>query len=211
MTTDRQQFTVSMRFLHWLMAAMVLTMLGIGVAMVVSLADYHRLVSIHRPLGIMILILVVIRFVNRRFSTLPPFSPAMSSQERFVASVSEMLLYTLFFVQPLVGWGMLSAARYPIALFGSLSFPHPSAQRDVVRGVVENAHGARLPLIPRVHRPFWSCTVSHADRARSVVQPHGAVESPRDLGGFRQTTRRLGSGPFREARPWWGWPRGSVQ
>src|SRR6202022_5050021 len=85
-TTDRQEFTASMRFLHWLMAAMVLTMLGIGIAMVASIADYHRLVSIHRPLGILILILVVIRFVNRRFSTLPPFPASMSSQERFVAS-----------------------------------------------------------------------------------------------------------------------------
>ena len=43
MTTEPQQFPVSMRFLHWFMAAMVLTMLGIGVAMVASLADYHRL------------------------------------------------------------------------------------------------------------------------------------------------------------------------
>ncbi len=31
----------------------------------VSLDRYHVLVSIHRPLGITILILVVIRFVNR--------------------------------------------------------------------------------------------------------------------------------------------------
>jgi len=120
MTTGRQQFTGSMRFLHWLTAAMVLTMLGIGVAMVASLGDYHSLVSIHRPLGIMILIMVVIRFVNRLFSTLPPFPATMSPQERFVASASEMLMYTLLFVQPLVGWGMLSAARYPIVMFGSL-------------------------------------------------------------------------------------------
>ena len=40
-----------MRFLHWLMAAMVLTMLGIGVAMVVSLADYHRLDIDPSPVG----------------------------------------------------------------------------------------------------------------------------------------------------------------
>jgi len=119
-TTDRQQFTGSMRFLHWLMAAMVLTMLGIGVAMVASLGDYHRLVSIHRPLGILILILVVIRFVNRCLTSLPAFPATMSSQERFAAHASEVLLYTLLFVQPLVGWGMLSAARYPIVLFGSL-------------------------------------------------------------------------------------------
>jgi cytochrome b561 len=119
-TTDRQQFTASMRFLHWLMAAMVLAMLSIGIAMVASLGDYHRLVSIHRPLGILILILVVIRFVNRRLSSLPPFPATMSPQERFAASASEALLYTLLLVQPLVGWGMLSAARYPIVLFGSL-------------------------------------------------------------------------------------------
>jgi cytochrome b561 len=123
MNTVRQQFTTSMRFLHWLMAALVLTMLGIGVAMVASISDYHRLVSIHRPLGILILILVVIRFVNRRFSTLPPFPPSMSSHERSVASASELLLYTLLFVQPLVGWGMLSAARYPIVMFGSVHLP----------------------------------------------------------------------------------------
>jgi cytochrome b561 len=109
-----------MRFLHWLMAVLVLTMLGIGIAMVASLGDYHSLVSIHRPLGIAILILVVIRFVNRQFSTLPPFPPTMSSQERFVAHASEVLLYTSLFVLPLVGWGMLSAARYPIVMFGSL-------------------------------------------------------------------------------------------
>jgi cytochrome b561 len=109
-----------MRFLHWLMAAMVLTMLGIGIAMVASLGGYHSLVSIHRPLGISILILVVIRWVNRRLHSLPPFPPTMSPQERVAAHASEVLLYTLLFLEPLVGWGMLSAARYPIVLFGSL-------------------------------------------------------------------------------------------
>jgi cytochrome b561 len=119
-TTARQQFNGSMRLLHWLMAALVLTMLGIGISMVASLGDYHRLVSIHRPLGILILILVVIRFVNRLFSTLPPFPATMSPQERSAAHASEVLLYTLLLVEPFVGWGMLSAARYPIVLFGSL-------------------------------------------------------------------------------------------
>src|SRR5579862_3234428 len=120
MTTERQKFNGFMQLLHWLMAAMVLTMLGIGVAMVASLADYHTLVSIHRPLGIAILILVVIRFINRQFSTLPPFPPTMSESERKIAHLSELVLYTLLFVLPLVGWGMLSAARYPIVMFGSI-------------------------------------------------------------------------------------------
>ena len=180
MASEQRQFTVLMRILHWLMAAMVLTMLGIGVAMVASLGDYHRLVSIHRPLGIAILILVVIRYVNRQFSTLPPFPATMSSQERHIAHASEILLYTLLFVLPLVGWGMLSAARFPIVLCGiAASSPDSSAQRDVVRVSEEDAHRSRLPFVPRVYRPLRSGSVSHARRARRIVQPHGAVESPR--------------------------------
>jgi len=123
MAREQRQFTVLMRIFHWLTAALVLTMLGIGVAMVASLADYHLLVSIHRPLGILILIVVVIRYVNRRYSTLPPFPATMSAQERSIASASEILLYSLLFLLPLVGWGMLSAARFPIVLYGAFHLP----------------------------------------------------------------------------------------
>ena len=59
---------------------MILAMLGIGLAMMVSLADYHTLISIHRPLGIAILVLVVVRFINRQLSTLPPFPISMSAR-----------------------------------------------------------------------------------------------------------------------------------
>jgi cytochrome b561 len=120
LAAEPRQFTVRMRFFHWLTAAMVLTMLCIGVAMVASLADYHGLISVHRPLGILVLIVVVIRLINRHYSALPPFPTTMSQPERSVASASELLLYTLLIVQPLVGWGMLSAARYPIMLYGAL-------------------------------------------------------------------------------------------
>ena len=117
------RFPAVSRLLHWTMAVMVLTMLCIGVAMVVSLGDYHALVSIHRPLGIAILILVVVRFMNRRLNPPPPFPDTMSRLERRAATASELTMYGLMFVLPLVGWGMLSAARYPIVLFGSSIYP----------------------------------------------------------------------------------------
>jgi len=147
MASQQTQFTVLMRILHWLMAAMVLTMLGIGVAMVASLGEYHRLVSMHRPLGIGILILVVIRFVNRQFSTLPPFPASMSPQERLVAHASELLLYTLLFVQPLVGWGMLSAARYPIVLCGPLHLPPILPHSVMLYAFLRRTHTALAYLL----------------------------------------------------------------
>ena len=138
--TEQRQFTALMRLFHWLTAVLVLTMLGIGVAMVASLADYHRLVSIHRPLGILILIVVVIRFVNRHYSTLPPFPATMSPRERSVASASELLLYALLVVQPLVGWGMLSAASYPITLYGSIHLFPILPHNVMLYAVLRRAH-----------------------------------------------------------------------
>ncbi|HET9375654.1 MAG TPA: cytochrome b/b6 domain-containing protein, partial [Chthoniobacterales bacterium] len=117
------QFALQSRILHWLMAAMLLVMLFIGVTMVASLGDYHLLVAIHRPLGIMILILAAVRLINRICTKLPPFPPAMSLRERFLASSAERLMYTLMFVLPLVGWGMLSAGHYPIVMFGPVHLP----------------------------------------------------------------------------------------
>jgi cytochrome b561 len=140
MSTPRSQFTVFSRLLHWTMAAMILTMFGIGVAMVASLANYHMLVSIHRPLGIAILVLVVVRFVNRQFSSMPPFPATMSRVERQVATVSELILYGLMFVLPLVGWGMLSAARYPIVLFGPVHLPFILPHNAVLYAVLRQLH-----------------------------------------------------------------------
>src|SRR6266404_2074270 len=115
-------------------------MLGIGAAMVASLADYHVLVSIHRPLGIAILILVVVRFVNRQLTSLPPFPPTMSRAERLVATASELTMYGLMLILPLVGWGMLSAARYPIVLYGPLHLPFILPHNALLYAVLRRAH-----------------------------------------------------------------------
>ena len=140
MSIQPRQFAAFSRILHWTMAAMVLTMLCIGVAMVVSLGDYHVLLSIHRPLGIAILILVVVRFVNRQLTSLPPFPATMSRAERLAATASELTMYGLMFVLPLVGWGMLSAARYPIVLFGSVHLPFILPHDAMLYAVLRQAH-----------------------------------------------------------------------
>lgn len=134
------QFAWLSRLLHWLMAAMLLAMLFIGVAMVSSLGDYHRLVAIHRPLGIMILVLAVARLINRMLTTLPPFPPTMSPMERKIASASERLLYGLMLALPLVGWGMLSAGNYPVVMWGSVHLPHILPGSPMLYAVLRKTH-----------------------------------------------------------------------
>jgi cytochrome b561 len=140
MNKNPTQFAFLSRILHWLMAAMLLAMLFIGVAMVASLGNYHRLVAIHRPLGIMILILAAIRLINRKFTTLPPFPPIMSQRERWVATASEKLLYTLMFALPLVGWGMLSAGHYPIVMFGPVHLPPILPANPALYAILRKTH-----------------------------------------------------------------------
>lgn len=134
------QFALRSRILHWLMAAMLLAMLFIGVAMVSSLGNYHRLVAIHRPLGIAIFLLAILRIINRKFSKLPPFPPTMSPLERKAATASEKMLYALMLALPLVGWGMLSAGHYPIVMFGPVHLPPILPANPALYAILRKTH-----------------------------------------------------------------------
>lgn len=133
-------FPLALRVLHWLMAALILSMLAIGFAMVTSLVDFNLLVSIHRPLGILILCLALLRLVIRFATGIPPLPQAMPAWQKHIAHASHVLLYSLMIAMPLVGWAMLSAAAYPIVLFGPLQLP-PILPHDVaVYAVLRTIH-----------------------------------------------------------------------
>lgn len=120
---NRTQFALSSRLLHWAMAGMVVAQLFIAAVMMASLAYRPLLLAIHKPLGILILLFVVVRIGNRLLHRPPPFISTMGPLERLVAKGSEYLLYALLVMQPLIGWAMLSAAGDPIAVFGTLQLP----------------------------------------------------------------------------------------
>src|SRR5579862_7284281 len=139
-TKNPAQFAFLSRILHWLMAALLLTMLFIGISMVAHLGDYHWLLAIHRPLGILILILAGIRLVTRLLTRTPALPPSMSQQERVVVKLSEYSLYALFIALPLVGWGMLSAGHFPIVMFGAVHLPPILPANPLLYAVLRKTH-----------------------------------------------------------------------
>src|ERR1700737_4984205 len=93
MTTETH-FPAASRLLHWMMAAMIVAMLFIGVGMAASVpARYELLVSIHRPLGVAILVLCVVRMINRFINPPPELPDTVPSLQRFAAKASHVLLY----------------------------------------------------------------------------------------------------------------------
>ena len=156
------RFPALSRLLHWLMAAMVLVMLFIGIAMVSSLGDYHRLIAIHKPLGIAIFVLVAIRFINRLLNRPPPLPADMPGWQRFAAHGSHVVLYVLLFVLPLVGWGMLSAGGYPIQLYGALHLPPILPHNATLYTVLRTTHTVLAFLLFATFLLHFGAALMHA-------------------------------------------------
>jgi cytochrome b561 len=138
MTTSRKRFTAPQRLLHWLMAICILSMLFVGVGMVSTITPkYLTLVQIHKPLGIAILVLALIRLGFRIVYGAPALPADLPEPIKLAAILSQYIFYALMIGMPLIGWGMLSAAAYPVVLCGSVRLP------------------PILPVSPALHTLLW--------------------------------------------------------
>lgn len=141
MRAPSAHFSGAQRLLHWLMAALVTAMLFIGIGMVATLSPrYWTLVSIHRPLGIAILVLVVLRLALRLRRGSPPLPADIPWPQAMAAKASQVLLYGLMILMPLLGWSMLSAGGYPIVLYGPWRLPPIVPHNDALYSLLRTAH-----------------------------------------------------------------------
>ena len=141
MTTSRTRFAVPQRVLHWLMALCILSMLFIGVGMVSTVTPkYLALVQIHKPLGIAILILALIRLTLRFVYGVPALPPDLPAPIKLAAELSQYVFYLLMIGMPLIGWAMLSAASYPVVLFGGVHLPSIAPVSPALHTLLWHAH-----------------------------------------------------------------------
>jgi cytochrome b561 len=141
MTGPHQHFTALQRLLHWLMAVCILAMFFIGVGMVSTvMPKYLPLVAIHKSLGIAILVLVLIRLAVRLWSGAPALPADLPEPMKLAAYLSHYALYALMIAMPLLGWAMLSAAAYPVVVFGNTVLPPILPQSDSLHTLLWGAH-----------------------------------------------------------------------
>jgi cytochrome b561 len=173
MITVRLRFTPVQRLLHWLMALCILAMLFIGVGMVSTIMPiYLSLVSVHKPLGIAILVLALIRLAVRLRYGAPPLPADLPEPMRLAAHLSHYLLYALMIGMPLIGWAMLSAAAYPIVLYGGVHLPPILPQSDSLHTVLWDAHFYLAFLFYAVILMHFAAALFHA-----LVRRDGVFEA----------------------------------
>lgn len=147
------------RLLHWTMALLIFAMLFIGVGMVTTVSSKHQwLLAIHKPLGITILVLALVRLgVRLRFR--PPALPAdMPALMQWIAHASHWALYALMIAMPLIGWAMLSAGGYPVTLGSHLQLPPIAPVNGIGFAWLRVAHGVLAIL-------FFITILGHAGAA----------------------------------------------
>lgn len=162
MAPNPQQFTALSRVLHWLTAAAVLTMFALGAAMLGSLQGYHALVAVHRPLGIAVLVLTAVRIVNRILNPPPPLPATVARPERLAAAAAEYTMYALLVALPLVGWGMLSAAHYPVVLWGPVHLPEILPHSAPLFAALRRAHTVLAALFLLVVLAHLTAVLYHS-------------------------------------------------
>ena len=119
----------ALRLIHWVSAALVLGMLGLGVYMVQLVHDPGRrfeLTQTHKSIGVAVLALTVARLCLRIITTAPRPEPAAPSL-LIAAKAAHVALYGLLVAMPLSGWLMVTTTpvRVPTFVFGLFALPYP--------------------------------------------------------------------------------------
>lgn len=104
------------------MAAIILTLLGLGIYMSEFLPkdapNRMEIYNLHKSLGAMALVLIFFRIINRLINKAPALPQSISKLEITLAHLCHFALYFLMILTPLSGYLMSNSFGYPAVFFG---------------------------------------------------------------------------------------------
>ena len=148
----QNRYTMTMRSLHWLTVALVLTVYGL--TYVVDLyargtPERSAVWGLHISFGLVLLVVVLGRLVVRAVGPLPAPSDALSRLMSIAAHAVHLALYVLLIAIPVLGIAMTFLRGQSISLFGLLTIASPlTPDREFARQVLwVHENGANLLMI----------------------------------------------------------------
>ncbi len=119
--------------LHWLLALMIVGMLGSGLAVGSDLLPkmkQFQIIQWHKAFGVGVLLLVGLRILVRLWAMamhkIPALPQTFKPWELKAAHLGHIGLYAAMIFMPLTGWLMVSSSPYglPTMLWGTVAWPH---------------------------------------------------------------------------------------
>jgi len=131
------------RFLHWVMALLILAMIGIG-AYMTDLAKEDplraQLYSMHKAVGVTLLGLAVVRILWILVSRPPEMPAVLQRWEVVLARSTTGLLYLLMLATPIAGYLMTNTGGKPISYFGLFELPALIGENHDLHELLEEVH-----------------------------------------------------------------------
>lgn len=121
----REEYTNTAKFFHWTVAACVLVTIPLGLVMG-SLPEGTAMnagYTIHKSLGVLILMLMVLRLGYRLIVGWPAPEPTITPAQRIASHAVHNLLYLLLIAQGLLGWYANSVYGAATPFFGLFELP----------------------------------------------------------------------------------------
>ena len=106
------------KFLHWMIALLIIVNYIMGLTL-----DSTQWYTIHKQIGLTILLLVFLRVLWRLTSKYPAKLANIAAGEQFAAVGGQVLLYALMLAIPLSGILMTQSYGYPLSLWGIIPIP----------------------------------------------------------------------------------------
>ena len=135
-------YGVIAKLFHWVMGLTIIGLLALGLIMtgLEKTPETFELYGIHKALGALVLFAVTARFLWRQMTIVPALPGDMSSLERLAVAAGHYGLYFMMLFMPLVGWGLSSAAGYPVSVFGWFELPSLVEKSKVLAGIFRELH-----------------------------------------------------------------------
>ena len=138
------RYTPTAIALHWLMALLILGLLGVGLTMTaLPLSPFKlQVYSWHKWAGVSAFLLVCLRLAWRLGHRPPALPSGMPGWQRHAAHGMHHLLYLLMFAIPLSGWLMSSAKGFQTVYFGIIPLPDLLQKNKELGELLELVHSS---------------------------------------------------------------------
>ncbi len=141
------EYGVVSKTLHWLMAAIILVLIFVGIYMAglpkeaAAEKQYaFQFYNLHKSFGVVAFGLILLRLVWVAISPVPKLPSAFAPKERAVVKALQGLLYLLMLVMPISGMVMSNASGRPVNFFGLGELPALIAENEALAGIAHEVH-----------------------------------------------------------------------
>lgn len=142
-TAARTEYSAPQKWLHWLHAAMILTLIPVGIVMSDApepTPTVNAMYELHKSFGILVFVLAVVRVAYRVGRGAPAYPEDMSPALKRAAAAVHHLLYVLIFVTPALGFVGTSMCCKPVNLFWTVPVPFGFDGSEATIKAVFTAH-----------------------------------------------------------------------